>query len=338
IDLDYIAGSDLTHEDKVSVSHMDFAARLAGAKEFKTLFSWNTNPLASAPEQKRLREAMAREDLFTVVIDCFVTDTAKYADYVLPAASFLEFDDLTFSYFHLHMGAQAKVRKPLGEALPNQEICRRLAKAMQLEEPLLYEDDDTLLKKMMSEIAPAFGERMSFDDLKQRGHFYLGNTPMPFHEDLAFNTPSGKIEIASAAAEEAGLPRVPLASHEPLEDTHTLRLLSPASKWRLNDSYANDEHLQQQAGAPVIYIHPDDGAKFGLKDNASARVFNAAGEAILTTKFDSTVLPSTVVSHKGRWPSLESDKSSVNFVHTARKADMGESTSVHSTRVSIEPR
>jgi len=92
---------------------------LADINEFKALFSWNTNPLASAPNQTQLREAFARENLFTVLVDCFATDTTTFADIVLPAASFLEFDDIMFSYFHLHVGTQAKINEPVGECLPN---------------------------------------------------------------------------------------------------------------------------------------------------------------------------------------------------------------------------
>ncbi|MGR8947758.1 MAG: molybdopterin-containing oxidoreductase family protein [Gammaproteobacteria bacterium] len=339
IDLDDLAGASLAHEDTVSISHMDFARRLLSPDEFKTLFVWNTNPLASAPEQSTLREAFAREDLFTVVIDCFETDTAGFADYVLPAANFLEFNDLTFSYFHLHMGAQTKIREPLGESLPNQEICRRLAKAMGLKEPLLYEDDETLINKMMSEIEPEFGNGMSFSDLQARGHFYLGDEPMRMHETLSFDTPSGKIEIASAAAEQDGLPRTPHLAHDGHTDgdPNMLRLLTPASQWRLNDSYANDDHLNERAGPAVIYLNPRDAKRLGIEDNQLVRVFNQSGEVTLTAKFDADILTNTALSHKGRWPSLSGDGHSVNAVHTAVKADMGDSTSVHSTRVSVSP-
>lgn len=338
IDLDYLAGASLAQEDKISVSHMDFAERLQDPDSFKTLFVWNTNPLASAPEQEKLRQGFAREDLFTVVIDCFPTDSSAYADYVLPAASFLEFDDLTFSYFHLHMGALSKVQEPLGESLTNQEICRRLAGALELDEPLLFEDDQALLDKMMSEVSPSFGNNMNFGDLQTRGHFYLGDEPMPMHSDLQFDTPSGKIEIASEAAVQAGFPRTPQMSIDDETEDGELRLLSPASKWRLNDSYANDEHLHKLAGPAAIYLNPADAAERGVTDGQSVRAFNESGEITLTARIDDTLLPGTALSHKGRWASLEQDGRAINFVHTARKADMGDSTSVHSTRIKLETR
>ena len=205
---------------------MDLAPRLADINEFKALFSWNTNPLASAPNQPQLREAFARENLFTVVVDCFATDTTAFADIVLPAASFLEFDDIMFSYFHLHVGTQAKINEPVGECLPNQEIFRRLAAAMGFSDPALFEDDPTLLKRMMTQMDPGF----DFAELKERGHFYISKEPMPMHVDGKFSTPSGKIEIASNAAVEMGLPQVPQATVDPSPQAGHLRLLSPASK------------------------------------------------------------------------------------------------------------
>ncbi len=130
LDWDALEGEGLQTGDPTSVSFMDLAERLADPKEFRAFLCSNSNPAASAPRQAQLRGALSRDDLFSVVIDCFPTDTTDYADIVLPAASFLEFDDLTYSYFNLHIGAQSRVREPMGEALPNQEIFRRLARAI----------------------------------------------------------------------------------------------------------------------------------------------------------------------------------------------------------------
>ncbi len=332
IDLKALAGADLvTHKGK-KVSHMDLAPRLADRGEFKVLFSWNTNPLASAPRQDELRAAFAREDLFTVVIDCFSTDTTRYADIVLPAASFLEFDDITFSYFHLLMGAQAKVNKPIGESLPNQEIFRRLALAMGYDEPALFEDDKTLIDRMMTQMNPGF----DYDGLKQRGHFYLGDVAMPMYADGRFDTPSGKIEIASSAAEKMGLPRTPQPTVDPPTAAGYLRLLTPASKWRLNDSYANDPHTAEQAGPASVLLNTSDAARLGIDDGDTVRLRNETGAIELVARIDDGVLAGTAVSYKGRWPSLESSHTNVNFVHTALKTDMGESTSVHATQVIVE--
>ena len=333
IDMDKLAGADLVRGSGKSVSHMDLASRLIESDEFKAFVIWNTNPLASAPAQTRLREAMSRDDLFTVVIDCFETDSSAYADIVLPAASFLEFDDITFGYFHLLLGAQRKINEPIGESLPNQEIFRRLATAMGLNEAALFERDEDLIDEMMAQWNPGF----DYETLKQKGHVPLSPEPLSFYSDLKFDTPSGKIEIASSSAEEMGLPRIP----KPVADAPTgkgkVRLLTPSSKWRLNDSYANEQHLREQCGPATVWLSREDAVTAGVTKAQRVRIFNDTGSIEMLVDIDETLLPGTAVSYKGRWPSLEESGNNINVVHAPVKADMGESTTVHGTEVFIEP-
>ena len=147
VDAGFIAGT----RPAASVSHMDLAADLNDAEKVKALFTWNNNIVASSPGTKAIRQGLAREDLFTVVADLFMTDTAVYADYVLPAASFLEFDDLIFPYFHDTVSAQVKAAEPVGQSLPNQEIFRRLAKAMGFNEPALFESDESMIARLLEQ-------------------------------------------------------------------------------------------------------------------------------------------------------------------------------------------
>lgn len=332
IDLDWLAGAGLRQGEPRKISHMELAARLEG-DEFGVFFSWNTNPLASAAELARLRAAMAREDLFTVACDLFMTDTADYADVVLPAASFLEYDDLTFSYFHLHMGAQAKICDPPGVALPNAEIFRRLARALDLDEPALFAPDAELIDTCMAQMNLGFG----FDELKRRGHVALGDTAQVFWQDQHFATPSGRIELASDQAGAMGLPRTPQPWADDPPAADRFRLLTPASKWRLNDSYANDAHIAGRSGPPALHLNPSDAARLGIGEGRAVEIRNDCGHLALIARLDADVLPGTVVSYKGRWPRMESDGANVNVVHRARAADMGESTSVHSTEVEVLP-
>src|SRR5206468_3843156 len=130
IDDTYLVAPHLCRDTPPRISQMDLAACLEDPARAQALMCWNINIAASNPQQARLREALSREDLFTVVLDLFPTDTTDFADFVLPAASFLEFNDLVAGYFQLTLSAQVKVMDPLGEALPNQEIFRRLAQAM----------------------------------------------------------------------------------------------------------------------------------------------------------------------------------------------------------------
>jgi anaerobic selenocysteine-containing dehydrogenase len=331
IDLDWLGGGHIAHEGGKTLSHMSLAERLSDPEEFSVFFSWNTNPLASAPEQTKLRKALQRENLFSVVCDVFMTDTASYADIILPAASFLEYDDITFSYFHLHMGAQAKVSDPMGDSLPNAEIFRRLARAMNLDEPALFESDQEVISTLMAQMNCG----MSFDELKERGHFSLTEEPMVMFKDQEFGTPSGKIEIASEQAVKMGLPRTPQPWADAPSRNGAMRLLTPASKWRLNDSYANDPDLIAQSGAATLHLNPVDASRLGIAENDLATVSNETGSIELTANIDDSVLPGTVLSYKGRWPQVEGSQTNINFLHTARMADMGESTSVHSTEVLV---
>ena len=332
LDFDAMAGAQLAAAEPVSVSHMDFAEQLFDTNRFKSLFVWNTNPVASAPNQTRLREAMKRDDLFTVVIDCFQTDSADYADIVLPAASFLEFDDLTFSYFHYNIGVQSKAVEPMGEALPNQEIFRRLAKGMGYTDKELFETDEDLIATMLAQM----GVEQDFKGFQQRGWQPISAEPVIPWSDLRFPTPSGKIELASATAETQGLPRIPQAATDLRDNDGQLRLVTPASNYRMNDSYANDPTLARNAGKPELYIHPQDAERLGVVDGAPVTLSNDGGSLRLTASIDKMALPGVLVSYKGRWPKREQEKSNVNILHIGYRADMAQSTSVHSTLVKLE--
>jgi anaerobic selenocysteine-containing dehydrogenase len=331
LDLERMAGAHLARRAPARISHMVFARELERTDRFRGLWVWNTNPLASAPRQSALRAAFAREDLFTVVIDCFQTDSADYADIVLPAAAFLEFDDLTFSYFHLHLGVQSKGREPPGEALPNQEIFRRLAAAMGFDEPELRQRDPELIAEMMA----AMTIPGTFEQFRRRGWHVLAPDPVQFHADRKFATPSGRIEIASATWEAAGLPRAPDAGVDAAPRAGRFRLLTPASDLRLNDSYANDPALARQAGAAAVTVHPDDAAMLGIADGAAVRLDNETGSLALTARVAPLAPRGVLVAHKGRWPKREPAGANVNVLNPGAAADMGGSSAVHGTEVEV---
>jgi anaerobic selenocysteine-containing dehydrogenase len=289
------------------------------------------NVLASGPRQRALRQALAREDLFTVVIDLFQTDTADYADVVLPAASFLEFDDLVTPYFQLMLSAQVKAMDPLGEALPNQEIFRRLARAMGYSEPELFEPDEAIIATMLR----AFGLVEDFTELAARGSVPVSAKPRLQFADLTFPTPSGKIEIASARAEADGHPRTPLPLADPRPADGRLRLLSPASSFTLNDSFANVAKLAKRAGLPTVALHPAEAAARGLREGDAALVTNESGAVRLRVTLSDDIPPGIAFSPKGRWLKQEADGANVNALNPGWKSDMGESSCVHSVEVAV---
>ena len=333
IDDDYIIAPHLRRGGMHSFSHMEFAPRLESPSDIRALICWNINPAASNPEQQRLQRALAREDLFTVVCDLFQTDTADFADIVLPAASFLEFDDLMTSYFNLTIAPQAKAQEPIGESLPNQEIFRRLARAMGYEEPELYESDESIIEHTLN--GTSFDG--DFETLKQTGTVFLEPEAVLQFKDLNFPTPSGKIEIASAKAEEDGHPRVPQPLADPRPKSARLRLLSPASYWLMNDSFGNDTRINDQLGVADVALHPDDAAALGLEDGVEAKLSNETGELVLRVRLSEEIRPGVALAHKGRWPKRERGRVNVNVLNPGIKTDMGESTAVHGVEVTITP-
>jgi len=331
IDGDYVSAVQLKRAPTPTISHMDLADALADPDRSRAFFCWNMNVAASAPRQRELRKALSRDDLFTVVVDLFQTDTADFADIVLPAASFLEFDDLVVPYFHLYLSAQVKVEDPLGEALPNTEIFRRLSRAMGFAEPELYEGDRAILEVVLSRSGLGIG----FDELAARGTIDPFPDPVIRFADGQFPTPSGRVELASASAQANGHPRIPQPYADARPSDGRFRLLSPASEWLMNDSYANDANVLRKLGPACIEIHPEDARALALKEGEIARVSSQTGQIELRIRYSENVPRGVALAHKGRWPRLEAGASNVNVLNAGQRSDMGESSSVHGTLVRI---
>ena len=297
----------------------------------RALLSWNMNVAASGPQQARLRRALERDDLFTVVIELFATDTADYADIVLPASSFLEFDDIIMSYFNLSVSAQVKLEEPLGDSLPNQEIFRKLARAMGYQDTELFETDAA----MIATILEATGVAGGFEALAEAGTVAVFDEPLLQFADLAFPTPSGHIEIASPRAERDGLPRLPAPDAGQRPRGGRLRLLSPASPWLMNDSYANDARVAEQLGEAAVILHPDDAAARRLSAGETVTLANRTGSLTLALAVSDIVPRGVALSPKGRWPKREAGGANVNALNPGVKSDMGMSSCVHGVEVTV---
>ena len=333
IDLDYLTGASLGGDHPEPIGHMDLAERLEDADRSRAFVCWNMNIAASAPQQARLRKTLAREDLFGVVIDPFPTDTIDFADIALPAATFLEWDDLLAPYFDITFLTQVKAMEPIGEALPNTEIFRRLARKMGFTEPAFFESDrqviDTLLR------GTGLGE--TFESLAAKGRVQYSPEPIIQFEDRKFPTSSGRVEIASAQAEADGHPRVPRPDVDPRLGNGRFRLMSPASRWSSNDSFSNDPAVRNRRGPFRVTLNPDDAAELGLSDGDVAVVSNEVGEVELPVELSDAVPRRVAYSPKGRWPKLESVGFNLNALNPGRKSDMGDGHAVHGIEVSIQP-
>lgn len=333
IDMSSVTCPDLASDPPAAISHVDLAATLADANIAKALFNWNNNPAASSPQQRQVRAALTREDLFHVAVDLFHTDTTAYADIVLPAASFLECDDLILSYFDLTMSAQVKAASPIGVALPNSEIFRRLSAVMGLTAPELFESDDDIIAKLLKQT----GYAGTFADLAKRGTVTLFSEPRIQFESRRFPTPSGKIELMSDRAVEQGLPAVPQLIFDEPPKAGRIRILSPASMWQMNSSYGNDAMIQKRLGKPSVILHPVDAARIGLAEGDMATLRNETGYLTLAVTISETAQPNVGIVYKGRWPNATLGDANVNVLVPNCKSDIGASTTVHSVEVDILP-
>jgi anaerobic selenocysteine-containing dehydrogenase len=331
LDEDYVAGEELARDRPAPISHMDLAGRLEDRDRSRALVCWNINIAASNPEQARLRRALAREDLFTVVIDLFATDTADLADIVLPATSFLESDDLVASYFHHSLSAQVQAVPPLGESLANSEIFRRLAAAMGYDDAPLQETD----REVIDELLRRADLDLDFDALAARGTVWIDEEPHLQFADGRFPTPSARIEIASAQAEADGHPRLPLPFADPRPQQGRLRLLTPASPWLLNDSFANDPKIARRLGTATVALHPQDAADRGLAEHDPVVLESDTGALTLSVTLSDALPRGVAYSPKGRWPKAAPQGANVNALNPGTPSDMGASTSVHGVEVTV---
>jgi anaerobic selenocysteine-containing dehydrogenase len=271
-----------------------------------------------------------REDLFTVVMEQFPTDTVDYADIVLPSTMQTEHLDVNDGYGHFYIHLNRPAVQPRGEALSTLETFRRIAKAMNLDEPALHASDEEVARTLL-------GDDL-FDELWDSGwKRYLPERFVAFTD--GFPTPSGKLEFYSEKAERDGLDPIPgytpSQATAPDED-HPLALIAPASHWFLNTIFANKPDLLQKAGGPRVTLHPDDAIQRGLETGDTARVFNARGEFEAQVLVADSVRPGVVASTKGHWLKHVRGRANVNATTDERDADMGGGAVYHDNRVEIE--
>ena len=309
----------------------------------KALFVYGSNPAASAPNQTKVRHGLARDDLFTVVVDHFLTPTARYADVILPATMATEHCDLLIAYGHLYLAWNEPAAPPPGECLSATEMFRRLARAMELDEPALYDSDETIARQVLGSGHPSL-DRITLEELRARGWMRL-NYPEPFvpfaHK---FPTASGKLEFVSNRMAEAGLD--PVAGYTPSHESsqrdsalvreYPLALVTPANHYYLNSIFANVPKQQQRAGVATLLIHPDDAAPRHIAPGDEVRVSNARGEFRAVADVSDRVRLGVVVSTKGRWPGESKEAATINAVVEERDSDMGRGAVYHDNRVRVD--
>ncbi|GII77386.1 molybdopterin oxidoreductase [Sphaerisporangium rufum] len=296
----------------------------------KCLWVYAANPLGSTSDQNRVRRGLAREDLFTVVMEQFPTDTVDYADIVLPATMQIEHTDLHAGYGHMYLMWNEPAVPPPGECASTTETFRRVARRLGLTDPSLYESDLEIAEGLLSGGHPAL-EGITVARLRAEGWARL-NHPDPFLPYAAgFPTPSGRLAFP-AAGEGYLAPRTARP-----DGPYRLALVTPASHMFLNTVFANNPELARRAGGPKILVSEKDAAERGLAGGDRVRVFNDNGEMAAELVVSDRVPPGVVATTKGNWPKLSPGGVNVNVLVDERDADMGRGAVYHDNLVEIAP-
>lgn len=297
------------------------------------LFIYNHNPLAVHPDQHRMRRALASESLFTVGCDVVMTDSLAYADVILPACSHFEHNDIYAAYGHGYLQRAEPVIPPVGESLPNTEIFRRLAARFGFDDSLFAASDETLMD-----------EAFDLDDQRMNGTrptqlardqvlpMLIESRPPNLFENVSPATPSGKVELYSAALEAAyqqGLP-----SYRGYHSSFPLMLITPSSNLRTNATFGGSPDSDN---SEWIEIHPVDAASRNLSNHSEVRVWNDLGEVNLRVKISDAVCPGVVCSPKGAWLRTSRTGQTSNALIAGHKSDIADGACYNDARVDVAP-
>jgi anaerobic selenocysteine-containing dehydrogenase len=293
----------------------------------RALVVWNSNPAAIAPEQGEVLSGLRREDLFTVVLEQFMTDTAAHAEVVLPATTQLEHLDVVFSWGHHYLTWNEPAIEPLGEAKPNTEVFRLLAARLGLDDPCFRDSDEELVEQLLASAR----DGVSLDGLRERGwvKLDLGQGPLP-HAEGGFGTDSGKLKLS--------------AEYEPpLEVTDTtlmgrfpLALVTPKTHLFLNSTFANQERQHSAQPNPQVVVHPDDARTRGVEDGATVRVFNERGDFTCTARVSDDASPGVLVAPMGWWNADWPDRRGAQATTAQALTKAGNAPIFNDNRVELE--
>ena len=309
----------------------------------EAIFVYNSNPLAVAPESAKVTRGFARDDLFVVVHDLFQTDTADYADILLPATSQLEHFDVHHSYGHLYVQVNQPSIAPLGEALPNTELFRRLAARMGFDEPALRESDESMARALFRRDDPR-AATLDFDGLVRDGFRRL-DVPRdyaPFAQG-GFPTPSGRCEFWSEGLRDRGedplpavvLPRESAQTNAALAARYPLAFISPPARNFLNSSFANLPAFVDEERSPRLLIHPGDAAPRAIETGMRVRVHNDRGAFFAEACVSDRARPGVAVAPSVWWRKLAPGGENANAVTSQALTDLGRAATFYDCLVEV---
>jgi len=328
----------------INMSAIGDALTTASDPPVCAIYVYNSNPVAVAPESAKVQAGFAREDLFCVVHEIFQTDTADYADILLPATTQLEQIDIHSSYGHLYALANNPAIAPLGEAKPNTEVFRLLAAQMGFSEPCFGESDEELARQAFNASHPR-GADLDWESLKRAGFKRLAvpESYAPFAKGN-FPTPSGKCEFYSATLAREGHdplpafipPRESVASNPSLAQRYPLAFLSPPARNFLNSSFANLPSFVAEEKTPHLDVHADDAKPRGIATGDRVRIFNDRGSFTATARVTDRTRPGVVVAPSIWWKKLTPDGTNANNVTSQALTDLGRAATFYDCLVEVE--
>jgi anaerobic selenocysteine-containing dehydrogenase len=335
--LDLLTRTDFVSPETRTINIIDVGKLLLEENldpPLKALFVYNHNPLVVHPDQNRMKQGLAREDLFIVGIEVAMTDSMAYADVVLPACTHFEHADIYAAYGQQYLQRAEAVIPPVGESLPNTEIFRRLAAKFGFSDTAFTESDAALMDAALNLDDPRMqGIRASRIPIDRAMPMeFAGREPVLF-QNVSPQTPSGKVELESAtlgARYGAALPR-----YRPLDSHYPLTLITPASDKRITSTFGG---LDANDATPVLEMNPADAATRGLVDGASVKVWNELGQVFLPLRITAAVRPGVVSSEKGAWLRTSPNGQTVSALAPTHKADLADGACYNDSRVDVAAR
>ncbi|ADW20783.1 molybdopterin oxidoreductase family protein [Thermus scotoductus] len=291
------------------------------APPIRALFVFNSNPLVVAPDTGRVKEGLLREDLLTVVLEQVPTETALYADYLLPATFFYEHPDLYTSYGHYYLSWNEPLTEPQGEARPNTWVFRELGRRLGLREPTLYWTAEEVAESLLDVDHPYLAG-INLKRLKEEGFVKL-NLPKPF---LPFRKGPVRFSPPPEVIPTQTLPGYPLI------------LLTPPAHRFLNTTYGNVQALvEAEGGEPRLLIHPKDAEERGITEGMLVYIHSPQGRVVRKAKVTEAPMPGTVVLEGTWWEKWAPDGKGINHLTAETLTDLGGGSTFHSTPVEVEP-
>ncbi len=314
LDLNYLEARHLAPKDQKWYNMVPLG-KILEQNDIRMLIIFNANPLATMPNQNLIRSQIIEKDIFVVVHDIYQTDSADFADILLPATTFFEHDDLNVSYYHRYISINQKAIEPIGEAKSNLEVMRLLARALNIQQPEIFEDEQTIIK----EIIRRSGLDISLDELYKNGFLALSDRRLDFYP-----TPTGKIEFVQTSRPDIDA----LPKWSDFEYEH-FQLLSPLHQKLLHSQYFTDDWID------YAMINPVDAKELNLNNGDRVKIFNDFGEIYRSVKISADMPRRCLLLYSSPWPK-GIDGTNVNFLTSDYVEAYGGSSTYNTTIVKIE--